>query len=437
MGKSDGDDSSDYATLKYSPTGQQLWLARYSTPGFESAQALALDPTGNIYVTGSSQATDNASGADMLTVKYLQSAAPVCNNTRNQPTAGPDGFTLTAGSLTFTAAQLLANDSDPQGRPLQVSRVGTPSSGTLVRNSNGTYTFTPWAGFAGRVTIPYLIQENGPVLASSETYHYYEFVSAPGICWTDAQAAAAARRYQGMQGYLATITFAGEKEFLKGHAEGQYWFGASDDAVEGEWRWKTGPEAGQLIWRGGPNGIGAAYNHWLPGQPDDYKNQWRPQGEDYAQLYGNSSLWNDVDNCNTGGTTAGYVVEYGGLEACTPILYSLGTITITVGASAQARMVASHPVTAAAAGLAALEASPNPSTGQFRVRITAAGVASPTQLELFDFQGRRVRTLYTGSLTADEIREVPVDALDLSSGIYLLRLQMGKQVQNLRIQIQK
>ncbi|WP_426062321.1 lectin-like protein, partial [Hymenobacter sp. B1770] len=165
----------------------------------------------------------------------------------------------------------------------------------------------------------------GPVLASSDTYHYYEFVSAPGICWTDAKAAAAARTYEGMQGYLATITFAGEKDFLVNRAQGQYWFGASDAGVEGEWRWQTGPEAGQLIWRGGPTGIGAAYTHWLPGQPDDFKNQWRPQGEDYAQFYGNSWLWNDVDNCNTGGsTTAGYLVEYGGLEACTPILYSLG-----------------------------------------------------------------------------------------------------------------
>lgn len=39
-----------------------------------------------------------------------------------------------------------------------------------------------------------------------ETGHYYEFVSDPGISWSDAVSAAASRTYFGLQGYLVTIT---------------------------------------------------------------------------------------------------------------------------------------------------------------------------------------------------------------------------------------
>ncbi|WP_197076789.1 cadherin-like domain-containing protein [Hymenobacter terrenus] len=428
----------DYATVKYSPAGQQLWEARYNGPvgnGADNGIALALDPAGNLYVTGDSEDADFST--DFVTIKYSQSSPSACtNSTVNQPVASADRLTVGAGPLTIAPAQLLANDSDPLGRALQVASVGSPSSGTLVRNANGTFTYTPRPGFVGTATFTYLLQEAGPVLASPGTGHYYEFVSGPGICWADARAAAAARRYQGMAGYLTTITSVGEKDFLVGRAPGAYWFGASDTGVEGEWRWQTGPEAGQLFWRGGANGIGAAYSHWLPNQPDDYKNQWRPQGEDYGQLYGHSGLWNDVDNCNTGGNTAGYVVEYGGLEPCVPILYSTGRVTLEVGSSPQTQRATARSTSLVTTGPTLLQASPNPSVGQFRVQVLA-GSEGPAQLDLFDLQGRRVRSLFTGQLHTGEQREVPVEAQELSAGIYLVRLQSGQQVQHLRVSIQK
>jgi hypothetical protein len=46
---------SDYATVKYDgQTGQQLWAVRYSTPEGETAYAIAVDPAGNVFVTGTS-----------------------------------------------------------------------------------------------------------------------------------------------------------------------------------------------------------------------------------------------------------------------------------------------------------------------------------------------------------------------------------------------
>jgi OOP family OmpA-OmpF porin len=123
--------------------------------------------------------------------------------------------------------------------------------------------------------------------------HYYEFVST-GLNWTSAKAAAAAKTYYGLAGYLATITGSAENSFINAKLTATGWIGASDAAVEGTWRWVTGPENGQLL----------SYTNWAPGEPNNYGS-----GEDYAQFYFNGvGTWNDLD-----GTGAlGYVVEYGG-----------------------------------------------------------------------------------------------------------------------------
>jgi len=386
---------------------------------------------GGVYNVGF-QATDY-DDAQTFTGVIIKVAGPSCDPAAARPVANADFFNASVGTpLTITPAQLLANDTDPQGRPLRVGYVSNPSRGTLVANPDGTYTYTAGSGFVS-ANFTYVVQLAGPVLASPATGHYYEFVAAPGICWADAQKAAAARAYQGMQGYLATVTSAAETAFLAGRSADKFWFGAADDVVEGEWRWKTGPEAGQLFWRGDATGTALAYANWSPGEPNDYKNQYRPAGEDYASLYGGSGLWNDLANCGEGSNVAGYLVEYGGLEACTPVLFATGTAVITVGAAAARAASAASASTAAPA---LLEAAPNPSQGQFRLRVTAAA-DGPAQLDLFDLQGRRVRALYAGGLRAGEPRDVSVDAPELATGVYLVRLQTGAKVQNLRVLIQK
>lgn len=60
----------DYMTVKYDPGGTELWRGRYDGPWSTCDQALALevDPQGNVYVTGCSE--DSLTSWDYGTIKY-------------------------------------------------------------------------------------------------------------------------------------------------------------------------------------------------------------------------------------------------------------------------------------------------------------------------------------------------------------------------------
>ncbi|MCK5037028.1 MAG: SBBP repeat-containing protein [Candidatus Sabulitectum sp.] len=71
-GADDGEYCGDYATIMYNPSGVQQWAARYSSPGNrdDQAKAIAVDGAGSVYITGyiSDSGHDN-----IATIKYEQS----------------------------------------------------------------------------------------------------------------------------------------------------------------------------------------------------------------------------------------------------------------------------------------------------------------------------------------------------------------------------
>lgn len=77
------------------------------------------------------------------------------------PTAADDAYVATADrALSVPAATgVLANDSDPDGDSLTAVLVQGPMHGTLVLRSDGSFTYTPRAGFTGTETFTYQADE--------------------------------------------------------------------------------------------------------------------------------------------------------------------------------------------------------------------------------------------------------------------------------------
>jgi hypothetical protein len=72
------------------------------------------------------------------------------------PVAVNDSYATTQGTaLTVGAPGVLANDSDPDGNPLSASKVADPANGSVTLNANGSFTYTPAAGFSGTDSFSY------------------------------------------------------------------------------------------------------------------------------------------------------------------------------------------------------------------------------------------------------------------------------------------
>src|SRR5207253_11025758 len=75
----------DFATIKYNSSGVQQWAKRYNGPANSDdvAYAIAIDGSGNVYVTGSS--LGSGTGLDYATVKYNSAGTQLWASRYNGP----------------------------------------------------------------------------------------------------------------------------------------------------------------------------------------------------------------------------------------------------------------------------------------------------------------------------------------------------------------
>jgi VCBS repeat-containing protein len=106
----------------------------------------------------------NYNGADSFTFKAndgqadsnVATVSVTVTPVNDAPVANDDSYTVPAGApLRVAAPGVLGNDSDVDGDPLQVTLVSGPAHGTLTLNSNGSFLYTPAAGFSGSDTFTY------------------------------------------------------------------------------------------------------------------------------------------------------------------------------------------------------------------------------------------------------------------------------------------
>lgn len=76
---------------------------------------------------------------------------------------------------------------------------------------------------------------------------------------------------------------------VKALSSDEAWIGATDAAMEGEWRWDGGPR-GERFWSGDESGmtVNGSYAAWMDGTPNDDNG-----GEDCAVLQAMSGSWGD------------------------------------------------------------------------------------------------------------------------------------------------
>ncbi|WP_461631437.1 MBG domain-containing protein [Labilibaculum euxinus] len=235
------------------------------------------------------------------------------------------GYRSNQDTLLFTnTGKILGYFDDTQGALVLLGDASPSEYQAAMRSItyvNNALLFSLIDGSQRQLTISLANADYFSQDGSLDNGHFYEYVNISAT-WTQAEAAASAKTYYGLKGYLATVTSENEKDFILSISDGTeqaLWLGGSDEAIPDTWKWVTGPEDGTIFYQNGAV-VSGKYENWSTGQPDDAGSV-----ETSLQFFTSNGTWNDRQN----DYTSGYIVEYGGMDG-DPTINMTTTTTLNI-----------------------------------------------------------------------------------------------------------
>jgi uncharacterized repeat protein (TIGR01451 family) len=161
--------------------------ANLSLTGTGSERTLQITPVANLSGTTTITVTVTGANGQSMTDTFLLTV----NAVNDAPVAANDSYSTNENTpLSVPAPGVLGNDTDIDNASLTAIVVTNPSNGTLTLNANGSFLYTPNAGFAGTdsftykardgsadsntATVSITVNEGGTLQFNSATYSVQE-----------------------------------------------------------------------------------------------------------------------------------------------------------------------------------------------------------------------------------------------------------------------
>ena len=448
----------DYATVKYSPTGQELWSARYNSNGDEEAAALAIDAAGNVVVTGNAIAA-NLRDYDYVTLKYTTSGQQVWEARY----AGIGNRVVSAVALdsagnvfvTGAATNATQNDYDyatlkyaaASGRQLWETRyTGNGSSNSnevataMVVDDAGNVIVTGAATTNGRINYDYVtikyLGENGAAVVFSSYNGTANNDDIPTGIALDATGDAVVTGFS--VGIGGTYDFATVKyDYIAPYYGGrQVWaarYNGPDNGYDQAAALAVDPAGNVYV-------TGLSFNR---DTTDDYttlkyagtngQQLWEARYNGPGSSYDEAaalSLDGAGNVCITGfsfGATTGYdfaTLKYGQNTGVGPVALA--------GVAPAATNSAPLAVVAPTRKLQELTVYPNPAYGSTTVSFRPV-LDGAAHVRVYNQLGQQVATLYEGKVRQGQHYELPLNSENLAAGLYTCSLVVNGQREAVRL----
>lgn len=193
-GVSEGSNTSydDYTTIKYTPTGTEAWVARYNGPGnaYDYVKDLAVDGLGNVYVTGRSEGLDT--DFDYATIKYTSAGTAAWIARYNGPRNGTDGAMAIA--VDSSGNVYVTGDSYGTGSDYTTIKYTTEGTEAWVSRYNGPGDGSDYAQAIA-------VDDSGNVYVTGFSYDRYNYEDYATIKYTAEGTEAWVARYNGPGNY--------------------------------------------------------------------------------------------------------------------------------------------------------------------------------------------------------------------------------------------